>query len=133
VSIVPSRTSQAANASSRLLGSPFAMGKKLTKAMPPAVMGKEISLSGMFDPKDERYSEASEFRSVHEADGDAQRVVELARGIEGLKRQWGVHAAGVIMSSEPLIDIRSEERRVGKECRTRGLAEHVQKYGGRAE
>ena len=28
-------------------------------------------------------------------------VVELAKGIEGLKRQWGVHAAGVIMSSEP--------------------------------
>ena len=26
-------------------------------------------------------------------------------GIEGLKRQWGVHAAGVIMSSEPLIDV----------------------------
>ena len=26
-------------------------------------------------------------------------------GLEGLKRQWGVHAAGVIMSSEPLIDI----------------------------
>ena len=25
--------------------------------------------------------------------------------LEGLKRQWGVHAAGVIMSSEPLIDI----------------------------
>ena len=26
-------------------------------------------------------------------------------GIEGLKRQWGVHAAGVIMSSEPLLDV----------------------------
>ena len=26
-------------------------------------------------------------------------------GIEGLKRQWGVHAAGVIMSSEPLADV----------------------------
>src|SRR5690606_16130258 len=52
-----------------------------------------------------RYNEAAEFRALHESDPDAQRVVELARGIEGLKRQWGVHAAGVIMSSEPLIDI----------------------------
>ena len=42
---------------------------------------------------------------MHETDPEAQRVVELARGIEGLKRQWGVHAAGVIMSSDPLIDI----------------------------
>jgi DNA polymerase-3 subunit alpha len=84
---------------------PYAMGEKLTKAMPPAVMGKDISLSGIFDPKDKRYSEAAEFRQVHETDPEAQRVVELARGIEGLKRQWGVHAAGVIMSSDPLIDI----------------------------
>src|SRR5690606_5875514 len=28
-----------------------------------------------------------------------------ARGLEGLKRQWGVHAAGVIMSSEPIADV----------------------------
>ena len=34
-----------------------------------------------------------------------RKVVDTAIGIEGLKRQWGVHAAGVIMSSEPLIDI----------------------------
>ena len=33
------------------------------------------------------------------------KVVDTAIGIEGLKRQWGVHAAGVIMSSEPLLDI----------------------------
>src|SRR5690606_36222305 len=87
------------------LGFPFAMGEKLTKAMPPPVMGKDIPLSGIFDPEHERYSEASEFRQVHDTDPEAQRVVETARGIEGLKRQWGVHAAGVSMSSEPLIDV----------------------------
>jgi len=81
------------------------MGEKLTKAMPPANMGKDISLTGIFNPDDKRYNEADEFRQIHAADPDAQRVVELAKGIEGLKRQWGVHAAGVIMSSEPLIDI----------------------------
>ena len=32
-------------------------------------------------------------------------VFETALGIEDLKRQWGVHAAGVIMSSDPLIDV----------------------------
>ena len=99
------KAKQALKDSARLLGFPFAMGEKLTKAMPPAVMGKDIPLSGIFDPKHERYSEAAEFRQVHETDPEAQRVVELARGIEGLKRQWGVHAAGVIMSSDPLIDI----------------------------
>src|SRR5690606_8760003 len=99
------KAKQALKDSSRLLGFPFAMGEKLTEAMPPAVMGQDISLSGIFDPQDKRYGEAEEFRRLHASDPDAQRVVELARGIEGLKRQWGVHAAGVIMSSHPLIDI----------------------------
>ncbi|GAA2522613.1 DNA polymerase III subunit alpha [Rarobacter incanus] len=99
------KTKQALKDSARLLGMPFAMGEKLTKALPPAIMGKDISLGGIFNPEDKRYKEADEFRQLHTADPDAQRVVELARGIEGLKRQWGVHAAGVIMSSHPLIDI----------------------------
>ncbi|MCV2393409.1 DNA polymerase III subunit alpha [Actinotalea sp. M2MS4P-6] len=99
------KAKQALKDASRVLGYPFAMGEKLTKAMPPPVMGKDIPLSGMYDQKHERYAEAEEFRQVVAADPDAQKVLETARGLEGLKRQWGVHAAGVIMSSEPLIDI----------------------------
>ena len=99
------KAKQALKDSSRLLGFPYAMGDKLTKAMPPAIMGQDITLTGIFDPKDKRFNEAEEFRQLHAVDPDAQRVVELAKGIEGLKRQWGVHAAGVIMSSDPLIDI----------------------------
>jgi DNA polymerase-3 subunit alpha len=99
------KAKQALKDSARLLGFPFAMGERLTKAMPPSIMGKDISLTGIFNSKDPRYAEADEFRQLHSADPDAQRVVALAKGIEGLKRQWGVHAAGVIMSSEPLIDI----------------------------
>ncbi|MCL2454317.1 MAG: DNA polymerase III subunit alpha [Micrococcales bacterium] len=99
------KAKQALKDSSRVLGFPFAMGEKLTKAMPPAVMGKDIPLSGIEDPAHPRHAEAEEFRQVVAADPEAQRVVQTARGLEGLKRQWGVHAAGVIMSSDPLIDI----------------------------
>ena len=99
------KAKQALKDASRVLGFPFAMGEKLTKAMPPAVMGKDITLKGIYNPDDPRYAEAEEFRKVVEADPEAQRVLETARGLENLKRQWGVHAAGVIMSSEPLIDI----------------------------
>jgi DNA polymerase-3 subunit alpha len=99
------KAKQALKDSSRLLGFPFAMGEKLTKAMPPAVMGKDISLGGIFNPKDSRYAEAEQFRQLHATDPEAQRVVELAQGIEGLKRQWGVHACALIMSSAPLADI----------------------------
>src|SRR6187431_515789 len=59
----------------------------------------------MFDKDHPRFKEASEFRAVIETDAEAKTVFDTAVGLENLKRQWGVHAAGVIMSSEPLIDI----------------------------
>jgi DNA polymerase-3 subunit alpha len=88
----------------RVLGYPYALGDRITKAMPPAVMGKDIPLGGIFDPNHKRYGEATEFRQLYE-EADVQKVVDTARGLEGLKRQWGVHAAGVILSKEPLIDV----------------------------
>ena len=99
------KSKQAIKDSSRILGYPFAMGDRVTKAMPPAVMGKDVPLKDLFNSEHRRYSEGGEFRSLVESDPDVRRVVDTAIGIEGLKRQWGVHAAGVIMSSEPLIDI----------------------------
>lgn len=99
------KAKQALKDASRVLGYPFSMGEQLTKAMPPAVMGKDIPLSGVFDPEHKRYGEAGELRTLIETNPDAKKVFETASGIENLKRQWGVHAAGVIMSSDPLIDI----------------------------
>lgn len=99
------KAKQALKDSARVLGFPFGMGEKLTKAMPPAVMGKDISLDGIVNKSDSRYKEAAEFRTILETDPEARTVFETAKGIENLKRQWGVHAAGVIMSSDPLIDI----------------------------
>ena len=99
------KAKQALKDASRVMGYPFAMGEKLTKAMPPSVMGKDIPLSGIQDPEHKRYAEAGEFRQMLEEDQHAAEIFETAKGLEGLKRQWGVHAAGVIMSSEPLIDL----------------------------
>jgi DNA polymerase-3 subunit alpha len=89
----------------RVLGYPYALGDRITKAMPPAVMGKDIPLGGIFDSQHKRHGEAVEFRQLYEAEADVKKVVDTARGLEGLKRQWGVHAAGVILSKDPLIDV----------------------------
>jgi DNA polymerase III subunit alpha len=95
-----------------LFGQPgYAVADRITKAMPPAVMGKDIPLSGVFDPSHKRYSEATEVRALYESDGQVKEIIDTARGLEGLKRQWGVHAAGVIMSSKPLIDVIPIQRR----------------------
>jgi DNA polymerase-3 subunit alpha len=105
------KSKQALKDSTRVLGYPYAIGDKLTKALPPSVMGKDISLAGVFDTSNERYGEAGEFRSLYESDPDSKRIVDTARGLEGLKRQWGVHAAGVILSKEPLLDVIPIHRR----------------------
>jgi len=99
------KAKQAVKDSARVLGMPFSVGDRITKVMPPPVMGKDVPLAKIFDPADPRYTEGGEFRTLFETDPDVKKVIETARGLEGLKRQWGVHAAGVIMSSEPLLDL----------------------------
>jgi len=90
--------------STRVLGFPYALGDRITKAFPPAVMGKDIPLAGIFDADHPRHGEAGEIRGLYEAEQEVRQVIDTARGLEGLIRQAGVHAAGVIMSSEPIID-----------------------------
>src|SRR4051812_35831216 len=99
------KAKQAVKDAARVLGHPFSMGDRITKSMPPPVMGKDVPLGKIFDSADPRYGEGGEFRALYEAEPDVKTVVDTAIGLEGLKRQWGVHAAGVIMSSEPLLDV----------------------------
>ena len=83
----------------------FAIADRITKALPPAVMAKDIPLSGITDPTHERYKEAAEVRGLIDSDPDVRTIYETARGLEGLVRNAGVHACAVIMSSEPLTDV----------------------------
>jgi DNA polymerase-3 subunit alpha len=99
------KAKQALKDSARVLGMPYAIGEKLTKVMPAPVMGKDISLGEIMDKASPRYKEGNDFRAVIETDADAAKVFDTAIGIENLKRQWGVHAAGVILSAEPLLDV----------------------------
>ncbi|HEY8372430.1 MAG TPA: DNA polymerase III subunit alpha [Pseudonocardiaceae bacterium] len=100
------------DAARALHGQPgYALADRITKAMPPAVMGKDVPLSGVFDPAHERYAEAAAVRALYESDPQVKEIVDTARELEGLKRQWGVHAAGVILSAEPLLDVVPIQRR----------------------
>jgi len=82
----------------------FAIADRITKALPPPVMAKDIPLSGITDPSHERYKEAAEVRGLIDSDPDVRTIYETARGLEGLVRNAGVHACAVVMSSEPLIE-----------------------------
>ena len=82
----------------------YAIADRITKALPPPIMAKDISVSGITDPEHERYGEAAEVRALIETDPDAKKIYDTALGLEGLIRNAGVHACAVIMSSEPLTD-----------------------------
>jgi DNA polymerase-3 subunit alpha len=80
-----------------VLGYPYKLGDDLAKAMPPPVLGKEHPLSVAFKL-------SAELRAARDNDPDARRVLDTAAGLEGLRRQWGVHAAAVVISRDPLVE-----------------------------
>lgn len=89
---------------SKIFGEPYSTGEILTKALPPDVQGKGITLTDAYNPDSPRYNEAAVFREAVTENGN-DNILQAAQGIEGRIRSTGVHAAGVIMSSRNLIDI----------------------------
>ncbi len=91
----------------RVLGYPYAVGDKVAKLMPPLVMGRDTPLHACFEesPKfADGYKMAADLREVYATDNDARQVIDVARGLEGLRRQDGIHAAAVVITKEPLTE-----------------------------
>jgi DNA polymerase-3 subunit alpha len=89
----------------RVLGYPYAVGDRVAKAMPPLVMGRDTPLHACLEPTpkyEDGYKMAAELRKMREEDPDAAKVIEVAVGLEGLRRQDGIHAAAVVITKEPL-------------------------------
>jgi DNA polymerase-3 subunit alpha len=100
----------------RVLGYPYALGDRIAKAMPPLVMGRDTPLWACFDHDsryDDGYKVATELRDMCDADPDVKKVVEVARGLEGLRRQDGIHAAAVVITDEPLTEYLPIQRKPG--------------------
>ena len=91
----------------RVLGYPYGLGDKIAKAMPPLVMGRDTPLYACLEPTpkhEDGYKMAAELREMVAADPDVRKVVEVARGLEGLRRQDGIHAAAVVITNEALTE-----------------------------
>ncbi len=98
----------------RVLGYPYAVGDKAAKAMPPLVMGRDTPLKYCFEqhPKYlDGYKAAAELRAMYDTDPDLQRVIDVAKGLEGLKRSDGIHAAAVVITKDPLTDYLPVQRK----------------------
>ena len=98
----------------RVLGYPYAVGDKVAKAMPPLMMGRDTPLHACFelDPKfEDGFKAAAELREMYAADPDVKKVVDVARGLEGLRRQAGIHASAVVITRNELTDYLPLQRR----------------------
>ena len=92
---------------SRVLGKPYIVGDKIAKAMPPLIMGRDTPLRACLDKVEgfeDGYSSAGDLRAMYEMDPEAKEVIDVALGLEGLRRQDGIHAAAVVISRDPLTD-----------------------------
>ena len=90
-----------------MLGYPYVVGDKIAKLMPPLIMGRDTPLHACFEPNDkyvDGYKMATELRGLYDEDPDARRVIDVALGLEGLRRQDGIHAAAVVITRESLTE-----------------------------
>ena len=81
----------------RVLGYPYGMGDRLTKMMPPPVMGKDAPLAKAREL-------SKELGDAWDAEPDAKSVLDTAINLEGLRRQHSIHAAGVVIGAQPITD-----------------------------
>ncbi len=89
----------------RVLGYPYVVGDKVAKAMPPLVMGRDTPLKYCFEESEKHadgYKAAAELRAMADSDNDVSEVVRVALGLEGMRRQDGIHAAAVVITKDPL-------------------------------
>lgn len=98
----------------RVLDLPASLGDRIAKMMPPLVMGRDTPLWACFEKEDEHldgWRAAADLRAAYEADPDVKRVVDVARGLEGLRRQDGIHAAAVVITRDPLTEYLPVQRK----------------------
>ncbi|MGH9101354.1 MAG: DNA polymerase III subunit alpha, partial [Acidimicrobiales bacterium] len=100
----------------RVLGHPYALGDRVAKAMPPIVMGRDTPLwACLADEPPAGYEDgwkiAAELRTMIAEDPEVARVVTVAKGLEGLRRQDSIHAAAVVITKDPLTEYLPVQRK----------------------
>lgn len=84
----------------RVLDIPYKEADHMAKLI-PVVRGKPTKLSVMISEE----TPAPEFREAYKNDPRVQHWIDMAIRIEGTNKTFGVHAAGVVISADPLDEI----------------------------
>src|ERR1700735_1901522 len=82
----------------RVLGLDYGAGDRLAKLIPDPIMGRSPSFEDCM-------KSGQPLRKACDEDPTAQRIIEVARGLEGIVRNSSIHAAAVVIADRPLTDI----------------------------
>ena len=95
----------------RVFQYPYDATDKLAKFVPEKPVGTGLrdvlrqEESGVYVPGEKHPGAAREMLQFVEGNPDAKKILDTAFSIEGFARHAGTHAAGVVISEEPLTDI----------------------------
>jgi DNA polymerase-3 subunit alpha len=81
----------------RVMEIPYAEADKLAKLVPEPVQGKS-------PPVRDAIEQEPELKRLYQSDGRIRELLDIAAALEGLNRHAGMHAAGIVISDEPLWD-----------------------------
>jgi DNA polymerase-3 subunit alpha len=82
----------------RVLGFDYGMGDRLAKLIPDPIMGRSPSFEDCMKT-------GQPLRKACDEDPQAQQIVDVAQGLEGIVRNSSIHAAAVVIADRPLTDI----------------------------
>jgi DNA polymerase-3 subunit alpha len=82
----------------RVLGYDYATGDRIAKLIPEPVLGRNPSFADCLRP-------GEELKQAHDSDADARKIVDVARGLEGIIRNNSIHAAAVVIADRPLHEV----------------------------
>ena len=113
------KAKQAIRDAARVLGLPFSSGDKVAKLMPPMILGNTATISECLklDENNESgyskefYSASEDLRKQYTADQEVKKIIDIALGLEGLRRQDGIHAAAIVISPDKITNFLPIQRK----------------------
>ncbi len=108
----------------RVLDIPYGEADKMAKLIPVA-RGKPAKLKKMIADD----TPEPEFKERYDNDPDVKHWVDMAIRIEGTNKTFGVHAAGVVISAEPLDEIVPLQRNNDGSVITQYYMEDIESMG----
>ncbi len=106
------KAKQAIRDAARVLGLPFSSGDKVAKMMPPMILGNTATISECLHLDEDNesgyskefYSASVELRAEYKNNDEVKKIIDIALGLEGLRRQDGIHAAAIVISPDAITN-----------------------------